>query len=372
MKQDNDAQLIDDVLSGNDAAFNTLVKKYQSAICSERISMKQTFVLCVLSLILLSMGICAISAKAPTTPKILFTSARDGNYEVYIMNPDGSEQVNLTQHRAQDLDAVWSSTGEKILFISDRGGKRDLYLMDPDGSDVRRVFKFKTKEIRRNPTWSPDGKQIAYDQGNFDTRIFHTYIATLGEEDKEQLVQGSDPAWSPDGTEIVCKVRSRLTFVNIRTQEQRLLLPKKAMFWQSYPSWSAAADKLAFVWNKNPLPPDHKLGIEPVPEIWLNKQTVYIINRDGTGLQQLVDEAGPKAQHPELSPNGDEVLYTKVINEQHQIFKVDINSGVQTQLTHVGMPRFGNFGGDWFDPAYGLPVSPQPHLLTTTWGDVKK
>ena len=317
------------------------------------------------------MGIYAVSAKAPPTPKILFTSARDGNYEIYMMNPDGTEQVNLTEHRANDLSAVWSPTGEKILFISDRGGKRDLYLMDTDGSDVRRVFKFKTKEIRRNPTWSPDGKQIAYDQGNFDTLIFHTYIATLGKENEERLAHGSDPAWSPDGTEISYNVRSRLALVNVRTQEQRLLLPKKAIAHQRASSWSASGDKLAFAWNNNPLP-DHKVGIEPIPEVWLNKQTVYIINRDGTGLKQLVDEAGPKAEHPELSPNGEEVLYTIVINEQHQIFKVDINSGVQTQLTHIGLPRFGNFGGDWFDPAYALPVSPQSELLTTTWGKVKK
>ena len=320
---------------------------------------------------MLNISVSPTFAKAPTTPKILFTSARDGNYEIYSMNPDGSEQINLTQHRAQDLSAVWSPTGEKILFISDRGGRRDLYLMDADGSDVRRVFKFKTKEIRRNPTWSPDGKQIAYEQVNFDTRIFHTYTATLGEQDEEQLVHGIDPAWSPDGTEIVCNVRSRLTFVDVRTQEQRLLLPKKAIAHQRNPSWSASGDKLAFAWNNNPLPPDHKVGIEPVPEIWLNKQTVYIINPDGTGLKQLVDEAGSEASSPVLSPDGNEVLYTQMINDRPQIFKVDVNSGVQTQLTHVGMPRFGNFGGDWFDPAYALSVSLQPHLLTTTWGDVK-
>ena len=116
-------------------------------------------------LLVLNGSVSPLFAKAPTTPKILFTSTRDGGQrEVYIMNPDGSEQVRLTQHRAEDLEAVWSPTGEQILFVSDRGGARDLYLMDPDGSHVRRVFKFKIEPWRESPTWSPDGKQFAYTQ----------------------------------------------------------------------------------------------------------------------------------------------------------------------------------------------------------------
>ena len=83
-------------------------------------------------LFVLNVNICPLFAEAPTTPKIVFTSSRSGNSEIYIMNPDGSEQVNLTQHPAIDLQAVWSPTGEQILFVSNRGdfrrwGTRDLY-----------------------------------------------------------------------------------------------------------------------------------------------------------------------------------------------------------------------------------------------------
>ena len=336
----------------------------------------RSLILAISILLGLNASISLLFAKVPTTPKILFTSARDGNYEVYIMNPDGSEQVNLTQHRAKDVDAVWSPTGEQILFVSDRDGNqgildRDLYLMDPDGSNVRRVFK--REASRLDATWSPDGKQIAYEHIKLDgTTTIH--IATLGEQEEEPIVKGFYPAWSPDGTEIAYITyvtighTRRVTLIDIDTRKSRRLLPKKAMDWQNDPSWFPTGDKLVFSWNKNPLPPDHNPLLDPFPAEWKNKEAIYSINRDGTGLKQLIEEDGQAALSPAVSPNGNEVLYTQRVNGHFQIFKLDVNSGVRTQLTHIQR----NFGGDWFDPSYALPVSPQPHLLTTTWGDVKK
>ncbi len=337
----------------------------------------KTFV-CMLTLGLLCVNVSPLFAEAPTTPKILFTSGVVDNYEVFIMNPDGSEQINLTQHGANDLQAVWSPTGEKILFVSDRSrGIRDLYMMNPDGSNVRRVFKKKIETWRTDPTWSPDGKQFAYRHTNWNNGTIDIYIATFGEQDVELLVDnGSTPVWSPDGTEIAYTAYpvpgwgevSRITLINVHTRKRKFILPKKAMSWQHGPSWSTTGAKLVFSWNKHPFPPDFNPRVDRAPLAWKNKQTIYSINRDGTGLKQLVDEAGNYAQIPKLSPNGDELLYTQEIMGRLQIFKIDLNSGVQTQMTHTEW----NLGGDWFDPAYALPVSPQPELLTTMWGEVKK
>ena len=332
--------------------------------------MRVVLIFCMIILQLMCVRVCRVLAEVPTTPKILFTSRRDGNYEIYMMNPDGSEQVNLTQHPAHDLQAAWSPTGEQILFVSDRGGTRDLYLMDADGGNVRRVFKRKIEAWRTEPTWSPDSKQFVYDSVDWDRLKFGLYLGTFGEEEAEFIAKYGSPAWSPDGSEIACSehhpLGARLTFINIHTREAEQPLPDEALLFQFDPSWSAAGDRLAFAGNKHPLPVilDRELH-----NAWKDKQTIYIVNRDGTGLRQLVDEAGrdawsPELWSPELSPDGSEVVYT----QGPQIFKVDVNSGVRTLLTNFGQ----NFGGNWFDPVYVLPVSPQPDLLTTTWGEMKK
>ena len=334
----------------------------------------QLLVFAISVLFLLNGSVCPLFAQAPTTPKILFTSARDGNREIYIMNPDGSEQVRLTQHGGNDLKAVWSPTGEQILFTSDRDGKRDLYLMNPDGSNIRRVFKNELKRnftLRDYPAWSPDGQQIAYMHINWDKDIYAIYVTNLGEQEENFFANGLDPAWSPEGAEIACTTfgDGQIKLISVRTGAEKRILPRKELGGQMSPSWSAMGDKLAFAWNNNPLPPDfNRERGDKLPKEWSDKRTIYIVNRDGTDLQQLVPEDGSDAWAPALSPNGDEVLYTQEINGRNQIFKVDVSSGIRTQLTHISW----NSGGDWFDPNYALPVSPQPQLITTTWGDVKK
>ena len=172
--------------------------------------MRLVLVFCMILLLVVCGTVCRVLAEVPTTPKILFTSERDVNYEIYMMNPDGSEQVNLTQHPADDLQAAWSPTGEQILFVSDREGTRDLYLMDADGGNVRRVFKRKIEVWRTRPTWSPDSKQFAYQCVDWNFIKGGLYLGTFGEEDAEFIAKYSYPAWSPDGSEIAGSVAHQL------------------------------------------------------------------------------------------------------------------------------------------------------------------
>ncbi|MCY3743422.1 MAG: hypothetical protein OXH00_20610 [Candidatus Poribacteria bacterium] len=312
----------------------------------------------IISLMLLYGNICSVFSEAPATAKIVFSSFRDGNTEIYLMNPDGSEQVNLTHAPSDDFFPVWSPTGEQILFASDRIRVHDLYLMDPDGANVRRVFR--KVAHREHPTWSPDGKRIAYERVEFDERWI--YIANIDGTNEERIILGRYPAWSPDGTEIAFFTglagHTRIWLFNLRTRRQKSLLPDDAIQWMWYPAWSPSGAKLAFAWlNHFPF-----IG-------FVERQTIYIVNRDGTGIEQIVDEAGPRANEPAWSPSGDMLLYSQRLeNNRSQIFKIALAGGEPVQLTHIHW----NYGGDWFDPAYVLPVSPQPQLLTTVWGEMKK
>ena len=255
--------------------------------------MKCARFICVLGAIFLCSSTCSIYSQASETSKIVFVSTRDGNREIYTMNPDGSQQVRLTQNFALDIHPNWSPTGEEILFVSDRDGVWDLYLMDADGRNVRRVFK--KSAHREHPTWSPDGKQIAYVRGWF------IYIATLGNQGEMQLVNGFDPTWSPNGTEIAFARGDfgshRLTLINVRTGKQKRVLPKGTISWQHRPAWSVTGEKIAFSWLNHVLPVGKLFDL-------VDKETIYVVNRDGTGLERIVPEAGKAAMNPVWDPRG--------------------------------------------------------------------
>ncbi len=67
---------------------------------------------------------------------ILFIKLRDGNYAIYVMDPDGSNLKNLTNNGAHDLYPVWPPDGTKIAFVSLRIGSGDIYVMNADGTKI--------------------------------------------------------------------------------------------------------------------------------------------------------------------------------------------------------------------------------------------
>lgn len=67
--------------------------------------------------------------------KIAFQSNRDGSWDIYVMNADGSDPTRLTHNQALDKSPTWSPDGQKIAFYSDRDGNYQIYVMNADGSN---------------------------------------------------------------------------------------------------------------------------------------------------------------------------------------------------------------------------------------------
>lgn len=74
-------------------------------------------------------------------------------FEIYVMNADGTNAYNLTNHPASDITPVWSPDGTRIVFISERDGNLEIYVIDSDGNNLVRLTENAAKDY--SPVWSP-------------------------------------------------------------------------------------------------------------------------------------------------------------------------------------------------------------------------
>ncbi len=143
-----------------------------------------------------------MSVWSPDGRKIAFASDRDGNSEIYVMDPDGSNPVRLTYNDATDQYPGWSPDGSKITFESDRDGNFEIYVMNADGSSPVNLTHNPARD--EQAAWSPDAESIAFAtnrDGNFE-------IYVMASDGTQQSRVTNDPGWDADPTWTMTTIRT--------------------------------------------------------------------------------------------------------------------------------------------------------------------
>lgn len=186
-------------------------------------------------------------AWSPDGRTISFDSDRDGNFDIFAMNADGTNVRPLTRHPARDVSATWAPDGASIVFMSDREGDRfDVYRAPPDpAAAAARVTHTGTAWF---PVFAPDGKTLAFHVG----RDVHTMAAAGGEPRRltTDPANGMYPSWSPDGRRIAFMSwrngKSELFTMNADGGDQKLLASMERGDAVD-PRWSPDGSTIAFV-----------------------------------------------------------------------------------------------------------------------------
>ncbi|MEJ2370149.1 MAG: hypothetical protein P8Y07_04800 [Gemmatimonadales bacterium] len=142
-------------------------------------------------------------AWSPDGKRIAFGRGVGTSRDIWLMDADGSNPVNLTDHPASDTDPAWSPDGTRIAFTRQIDGNHEIYVIDADGSHPVNVTNDPAEDLQ--PAWSPDGTKIAFARGpDLDARDI--YVMDPDGANPANLTNHPDddewPAWSPDGTRI--------------------------------------------------------------------------------------------------------------------------------------------------------------------------
>jgi TolB protein len=287
----------------------------------------------------------------PEGEKIVFYSDRDGNAEIYVMNADGSDPQRLTFNDADDSSPVWSPPGDQVAFISARNDENpqtcfprcnyDLYVIDVDGDNEIQLTDAPSAEY--HPDWSPDGAFILFDADRDGDGLDEIYKITPDGSELERLTQNAAndhwADWSPDGTQIV--------FISDRDEKQEIYIMDADSSNQQrltdndlnefFPAWSPDGTQIAFMTVNN----------RRIRELY-----VLLLDTDEDDMEELID-LGVRGEDPAWSPDGEQIVYQTDTDGDFEIFVVDADGNDPKQLTQN---RYGDFWPDWLSE---MPSSPR-------------
>jgi len=184
---------------------------------------------------------------SPDGTRIAFKSNRGGNqYDIYVMNADGSNPSRITDHAANDNDPAWMPDGQSLIFNSERDSRGDLYRVWLNDRRVERLtHHFVGRAIM--PNVSPDGRSVAFAAQTLQRLQFwefqvHVLDLASGQTRALDNTGGACwPAWSPDGRSLAnVLLATEPSTIQLRGSDgsaPRTLSPAPAL-WHYYPEWS--------------------------------------------------------------------------------------------------------------------------------------
>ena len=288
----------------------------------------------------------AENGYASRRTKIVFSSTRDGNLEIYVIDGDGRNLRRVTVNPARDEDPVWSPDGKKIAFVSNRNNAnkdhKQIWVIDADGKNPIRLTD---GLVDANPDWSPDGTKILYVTflvpEDHDLAPGGTTVMDADGENKRLLENegGVHPSWSPDGKRIVYAYGQ--IYVMDADGRNSVQLTHDVGF-KRMPSWSPDGRSIAYLAN-------HR---------------IWVMDSNGKNERRLTNVNSD--DHPTWSPDSESIAFHS-FQRGVGIYMVDVTSGAVDILLRD--PGFGNYHPDWLYPG-GLSVSPQGSHVTI-WGRLK-
>ena len=262
----------------------------------------------------------AVSAGDSETGLIALSSDQDGDFEIWVVNADGSRQRQLTDNDSMDISPSWSPDGSQIAFVSNREGNDEIYVMNADGGDQRRLTQtFDASESF--PAWSPDGREISLDSdrdGNWEI-----YRMMADGSNPHRLTK--DPAddwltsWSPDGSQVVFESKRdgnyEIYVMNADGSHQQRLTTNQSH--DGFPAWSSDGMQIAFVSKRD------------------GNYEIYTMNADGTSQQRVTDNPAEDSD-PAWSPDGEWLAFVSQRDGNDEIYIMRANGSGARQLTDNG------------------------------------
>jgi Tol biopolymer transport system component len=271
------------------------------------------------------------AAASPNGKTLLFVSNATGNETIWMSNRDGTNLHPLIAWAdSEQLDPDWSPDGQHVVFASNAGASQfNIWIMNPDGTNAIQLTA--NTGDNRQPRYSPNGRQIAFTSNQSGKRELW-YMAADGSNQQVVVFQDllvSDPGWSPDGTSMVyvgCVLPSGPATGDGTCNLFTIALGAN--------NWTQITSGIAEDWNPDWGPS----GIVFASDRG-GVQGLWTIQSDGSNLRLLTDPGPTGDLHPRWDRTSNSVVFTRAAlsadSGVDDIWSTDLSGNAQ-QLTSIG------------------------------------